>query len=585
MRINKIAIAILTSFLAPLAVNAATYNSIVHKHSYEIKDATLIPGKETGVQATAENTNTNQTGSSDITKSYINLNTENGDLIEIETDVKDLSNGDMVLTGKWVSSQPISFMFNNKNSAIFYAPDYDGTYYVNLELKDGVYTTTYQGVKLKSEYWTTGDTIYGEWIMDTLVQDWSPDLSTGYENVTMEQTKITDDSRTKQEQETRTSTGENRNLGNEAIETRTGHVETREEYGTMEYWEKTDPEIIQDWTVTEIFQDWTPDASTVYETEIVSQYREVKKERIIQEQEIRPKTGDIRDVGGEISDTTLTTEYQDVQGELEYWENVGTPTCTEWELDRYDAWLPDASNVDRSDTVDQTRIKYESRECTGQQYRPATGEYRNAESEVEYRSETEYQTVYGTLIDLNDWQTLDTSGEWSVSNDGSYAYQAINGAPTIFESKASNFASTKITGKMRVRSAAGDNDWIGMAVGRLDENTYHLWSWKNGSNANSAEKEGHNFAYVTNHSAINWAMDVSKTGYAVMGTKHGTAYGWDHDNYYDFEIIYTPTNVKISVNGSQVLNVNGTFPSGKIGFFNYSQGMVEYYKVTEEPLD
>jgi len=669
MKRNKIAIAICASFLIPvISTNATVYKSIVHKNPYEYKAATLIPGNETSIQTTAENVDTNQSVSNDITKSILTLQVENGHLIEISTDVINVISDGRTLEGRWISNRPVSFLSNDKNSAIFYAPSYDGSYSLNLELSDGLYTKVHNAVNIQSEVWTNGTTVFGDWGIYNVDQDWSPDLSLSYENELIEQTKISDLSRTKQEKEIRPKTGETRNLGAETIENNDNNVETRNEYGTiefwtttdsvvlndwgfgevlvdwnpissnryenetisqtreiqnertmqdkeirpktnairndgapyietaplvenrdvqgdLEYWISTDPKTITPWAITETFVNWTPDASGVYETETVSQYREVKKERTIQNQEIRPKTSALRTVGATINDTTVTTEYRDVQGQLEYWENSGVSNCTAWSLDRYDVWLPDAAGVDRSETVEQTRVKYENRSCTGEQVRPVTGETRNASSEIEYRSETETQIVDGTKIDLNDWSTIDTSGEWSVSTDGSYAYQAINGAPTVFESKASNFGSTTITGKMRVRAAAGDNDWIGIALGRIDSNNYHLWSWKNGGNAGSTEKEGHNFAKVTNNGAINWAMDISKTGYQVLDIEHGLEFGWEHGIYYNFEITYTPTNVKIYVDGLKVIDVNGTFPDGKIGFFNYSQGQVEYYKVTDTPLN
>jgi hypothetical protein len=36
------------------------------------------------------------------------------------------------------------------------------------------------------------------------------------------------------------------------------------------------------------------------------------------------------------------------------------------------------------------------------------------------------------------------------------------------------------------------------------------------------------------------------------------------------------------VEGTKVVEASGSFPDGKIGFYNNSQGGVEYYKVTEE---
>ena len=436
-----------------------------------------------------------------------------------------------------------------------------------------------------NEYWEpTTELLIQDWIIDESYPSyvWTPNKSEKYENETFDQTRVKRETKITQSQEIRPSTGEIRKKGSEETEEKLTN-ELQNVSGTMAYWEKTDPYIVEDWKVTEIFQDWTPDTSTVYENTTVDQNREVKKERKIIEQEIRPATEEIRQVGSQKTDTTVVTEYRTVKGKLEYWVNTGTVSCTAWEFDRYESWIPDASNYDRDKTVEQERKKYESRECSGEQYRPATNEYRYANGETEFRESTDLRSVYGTKINLNDWYTLDSTstGDWSVSNDGSYAYQAINGAPTFFDSAAKNYGNTIISGRMRVRSAAGDNDWIGMALGKQNSNTFYLWSWKNGPANSASEKEGHNFAKVTNKANIDWNMHQNKSGYQVLATKHGD-YGWNHDNYYNFEIRYTPTNVKIYIEGSKVIDVNGSFPTGQISFFNYSQGQVEYYKITEE---
>ena len=584
MKKTKTNIAISLALLTSASAIASDYAVVVAKESndYTHKPVSTLPTPDQGVPATVKNLKTDDNDSGDIMKETLLIEAENGHGISINTIVQE-KDIESPITGTWSSNVNISFDKNDKTGADFTVPEYDGDIILKLKIEDSLYSKTLESIVIESEYWKTIESEYSEWVITNVDQDWSPELNTGYENALMDQTRIVDKERTKQEKEEREKTGETRNDGNLQVEIDNDVVETRQEYGTKEYWEATDPHVVTDWTVTEVFQNWNPDASTVYENTMVDQSREVKKERVIIDQEIRPATGDIRQVGSQKSDTTVVTEYRSIPGELEYWENVGEVTCSEWVFDRYDSWLPDASDFDRDQTVEQTRKMYESRECSGQQYRPATDEYRTANEETEYQETEESRTVYGTKIDLNDWSTLDASniGVWSVSNDGSYAYQSINGAPTFFDSKASTYNNTVIKGRMRVRSDAGDNDWIGMALGKTSSDSFYLWSWKNGANANSSEKEGHNFAKVTNKGAIDWAMDVSKSGYQVTATKHGN-YGWNHGSYYNFEIRYTPTNVKIYIEGSKVIDVNGSYPVGKISFFNYSQGSVEYYKISEE---
>ncbi len=585
-KLNIAIIAATAAFTSSTLASGDNFVVVVDKYSeYGVMPGSVIP--EDSIIATILNGSTLSQSSGNILLDEISLNAEPSDLITVSTDVTEASNDELELTGQWSSTPSMDFIINDMDELIFESPEYDGDILLTLSLEDGLYTNNIEKIIIKNEYWMAMEDVVSEWQIDKIEQDWSPSLSTRYENELVTETRIIDKSRTIQEKETRTSTGEERNASELITEIEDDFVETRaESYGELEYWEQIDPIIIQDWTVKEVFQNWSPDASTVYETETVDQSREVKKERIIQTQEVRPKTGEIKITSGNISDTTVEFEYRTIDGELEYWENVGTVTCTDWVFDRNEEWIPSSSEYPRSETVDQTRQTFESRECSGQQYRPKTDEYRVANEETQFRSNEETRSVDGTQINLNDWGTTDaiTVGEWSVSQDGSYAYQAINGAPTFFKSAAGNYQGSVIKGRMRVRSAAGDNDWIGMALGMENSNDFYLWSWKNGSNANSTEKEGHNFARVTDKGAINWNMHASNSGYSVLATKHGSAYGWNHGTYHNFEVHYSASNVKIYIDGSKVLDVNGSFPSGQIAFFNYSQGQVEYYKVTEEEL-
>jgi len=838
MKYNKIAAAIITTLLLPSISSAdVVYKSIVHKNDYKIKEATLIPGKETGINVVAKNTTTNQSTSSDITKNEMSLNAENGEFIELTSNILDNNTDGRSLVGNWTSSRALTFLSNNKNEAIFQAPNYDGVYYISLNLNDGQYSEQYRSLKVTSEFWQGALPLYSEWSVFNIDQDWSPDLSLSYENESITQTKITDLSRTKQEREKRPATGAFRNIGSETTELQNNVQETRSEYGTIEYWTSTDsvilndwsfgevlvdwnpissdkfenetisqtreienertmqdkeirpktnairndgapylettplienrdvqgdleywittdsvivndwgfgevlvnwnpsatakfenetisqtreiqnertmqdkeirpltsdirndgveyiettplienrnvqgdleywiatdtvtindwgfgevlvdwnpsaatvyetgnvnqsreiqnertlqdkeirpltgvirndgaqyietspltenrtiqgqleywiatsPKVITDWNVTQVFVDWTPDASGVYENDTVSQYREIKKERSIQDQEIRPINNQLRTISATYADTSLLNEYRDVQGQLEFWENSGISSCTNWSLDRYDIWLPDASGFEKTADVVQTRTKYEERSCTGEQVRPATGATRNAESETEYRTETQTQTVTGTKIDLNNWGNTDGNGTWSVSNDGSYAYQSINGNSTVFESAASSYGNTVIKGKMNVRAGAGDDDFIGIVLGKTDANNFLLWSWKRATQAISggSSKEGHTLAKVTGGiSSVGWLMDLNSSGYTLLDSLINDTSGWEHGTYYDFEITYTSSQVIIKLDGVTILSANGSFDTGKIGFFNLSQGQVEYYKVSETPIN
>lgn len=585
MKNKKYFIIISTAFLAPL-IYADYYSVIVKYKKYEIKDATLIPQTKTPINVTSLNGSTNISSSENIKVKPTYLNSESGDIIQIITDVKDVEKDGKVLTGSWSANKNLEFYENNKNEALFITPEYDGVYYLNLQLKDGSYIKNYRALELNIEHWSEIDPIYGDWQIDKVIEDWNPNLNTAYENTIVDQNRIVDRSRTRQDREIRESINFIRLNGDVKNEIENNYTENRSDYGTIEYWTETDPLVVNDWVVKEVLQDWTPSNINVYETEMVNQFREIKKERTIKDQEYRPKTDEIRTVGSNHTDTSLLEEYREVQGQLEYWENTGDPLCTEWELDNYTPWLPNASEYDKSETVDQSRTKSVKRECTGQQYRPFTDQYRDAVAEIEYNSDLERRTVQGAKINLNDWAVKDTNGIWSVSNDGSYAYQGKNGDATIFESISSDYGNTVIKGKMRV-SVKEDDDFIGIVVGKTDNNNFLLWSWKKAQQAinGGTSKEGHALAKVTGGvKAVNWFMDINKTGYQVLDTNLSTTNGWNYNQYYNFEITYTDTNISIVLDGNEILSANGNFDTGKIGFFNLSQNGVEYYKVSDNKI-
>ena len=52
--------------------------------------------------------------------------------------------------------------------------------------------------------------------------------------------------------------------------------------------------------------------------------------------------------------------------------------------------------------------------------------------------------------------------------------------------------------------------------------------------------------------------------------------GWADNVEYKFKIEYTAINVKIFVDGNLIFDVDGSFNSGKFGFYNYSQSFVRY---------
>ena len=268
--------------------------------------------------------------------------------------------------------------------------------------------------------------------------------------------------------------------------------------------------------------------------------------------------------------------------------STSSKTCSDWAItatENAKLWSPDAANYDRGTTVNQSRTVTEYRNC---EYRVTIIDKTYLVEETkETRSTYQTRTISGGKVNLNNWRTYDSRGSWSVQGGGTYVLQSINGESTIFESGTSDYGAAPgavMRGQIKVRSGAGDDDWIGFVMGKRSTNDFYLWSWKKGDQG--AAQMGHVFAKVTDrNSLLSWNMHTSASGYEVKG-KHITgslSAGWVHGKTYTFRIEYRPNNVTLFIDDKLLFDIDGSYPEGSIGFFNKSQSHVEYFNVSEEP--
>jgi len=209
------------------------------------------------------------------------------------------------------------------------------------------------------------------------------------------------------------------------------------------------------------------------------------------------------------------------------------------------------------------------------------------------------------FVDLSTWSEKGpaANGTWVVSGAANeMVTETINGQPTFFVSPGS-FGNVIVTGKMRVATTS-DDDFIGFAFGYQtpagagnDYNLY-LFDWKQGTQSSGGytAQEGFTLSYV--HGTIaSGDYDKYFWGHTddanldVLGTNYGGTLGWADNTEYTFTLTYTPTNIKIVMNGgafadTTIFDVAGSFPAGSFGFYNYSQAGAQYYNldVTAIPL-
>jgi hypothetical protein len=198
-------------------------------------------------------------------------------------------------------------------------------------------------------------------------------------------------------------------------------------------------------------------------------------------------------------------------------------------------------------------------------------------------------------LDLLLWsrQGAASNGSWQVAADGQSVLQTINGAPSFYVSP-NDFIDTTIRGSFRVETTA-DDDFIGFVLGfrapltpeEAANNTFDfiVLDWKqtaqNEPGLGSAA-EGFTLARVqgtlADPSAALWSH--AAPAITVLATDHGGTRGWTENQDHQFEVFYESDRIRISIDGSQIFDVPGTFAPGRFGFYNYSQAQVRYRDFT-----
>ena len=201
-------------------------------------------------------------------------------------------------------------------------------------------------------------------------------------------------------------------------------------------------------------------------------------------------------------------------------------------------------------------------------------------------------------MDLTTWEQRGPSsnGNWNVAPDGSSVLQTINGDPTFFVSP-DNLINKTLRGKITVETS-GDDDFIGFVLGfngpaaTGNDMNFVLFDWKQSDqNFGYTAKEGFALSRVngtiTDYLPGFWGH-TNSAEFNVLGTNFSPTNGWEDNTTYDFEILYQTGRVKVDIaggafgTGTTVLDVNGSFPDGRFGFYNYSQSQVRYTGLTQQ---
>ena len=175
-----------------------------------------------------------------------------------------------------------------------------------------------------------------------------------------------------------------------------------------------------------------------------------------------------------------------------------------------------------------------------------------------------YSQCSNTAMDLNTWTAQ--GGTWNVT--GTSVNQTVNGSAFYFLSPQP-FINVSMAGTLRTDDT--DDDIMGFVFGV--EGTigtapfhYYRFQWDQGGDGNGM--------YVREYDQTG----LLSTLYASVGNY------WTRSFNHNFSLTYQTSKIIISVDGAQIMDVNGCFNPGKFGFLNESQANVTYSNFTYTPM-
>ncbi|QQX77300.1 MULTISPECIES: HYR domain-containing protein [Aequorivita] len=190
-------------------------------------------------------------------------------------------------------------------------------------------------------------------------------------------------------------------------------------------------------------------------------------------------------------------------------------------------------------------------------------------------------------LGLNSWSVEGdpANGNWIPAVDGNSVRQTINSNPSFYVSNAEYF-NTTIQGEFRVETTS-DDDFIGFVIGYQSPNSttpnnnynFIMFDWKQapqasgGCTAPAAMRLTRFQGSSSDFAAAFWCQNSPINQVLATNASMG---GWADNTLYTFQVQYGASNISVWVNGTQIFDVDGTYPSGRFGFYNYSQEAVLY---------
>ena len=179
------------------------------------------------------------------------------------------------------------------------------------------------------------------------------------------------------------------------------------------------------------------------------------------------------------------------------------------------------------------------------------------------------------------------AGNLALSNANQTVTQTVNADPSLYRNNL-NQTNYSMDGTWQVNTI-GDDDFIGFVFGYQNDHQYYVMDWKAGTQSyRGTAQEGFRILKIDADSRDDldlydfWGSNTV-TGYSTILTSTYGDIGWAPNTEYDFHLDFrkTTSDIAIKVKHGEltlwdIVLVDNTFMSGEFGFYNFSQGRVEY---------
>jgi hypothetical protein len=152
----------------------------------------------------------------------------------------------------------------------------------------------------------------------------------------------------------------------------------------------------------------------------------------------------------------------------------------------------------------------------------------------------------------------------------------------------------EVTGQFSVETET-DDDLIGFVFGYQDAQHFYLFDWKQTLQVDpicGTSEEGAALKVVSSPSPLTHCEDFwSSSGNArvsVLVPASSNPTGWLDNTVYDFRLLHRPGHIEVEVLEANTVVVSlqasdDTYPSGRFGFYNYSQELSRYQFFAIQP--